>query len=111
MDETSSLASKLVGFADRDGRKFWLTPKALHHIQHDNKIKEPRFFIQQALEKTVAIVDSRSKPGTWLYYAPMGNGLYHTVVANTHDERIKTAYVSDRIKKGGLIWQSSRLEI
>jgi len=110
MNRPASRRSSL-DLLDRDGCKFWLSPKALHHIGHDNKIKDPRLFIQQALEQTVAIVESNSKPGTRLYYAPMGNGLYYTAVANTKDQRIKTAYVSDRIKKGGMIWQSSRLEI
>ena len=111
MDESARLASQLVEFTDRHGRKFWLSPKGLHHIGHDNEIKDPLLFVQQALQQTVAIVESNSKPGTWLYYAPMRNGLYYTAVASTQDQRIKTAYVSSRIKKGEIRWQSSRLEI
>ena len=76
-----------------------------------NTIKDPLLFVQQALQHTVAIVESNSKPGTWLYYAPMKNGLYYPAVANTHDQRIKTASISGKIKKGEMIWQSSRLEI
>lgn len=112
MDESARLTSRsLAEFTDRQGHKFWLTPKALHHIGHDNKIKDPLVFVQQAIQHAVAIVESNSKPGTRLYYAPMGNGLYYTAVANTEDQRIKTAYVSNKIKKGDVIWQSSRLEI
>lgn len=111
MDEAARLAAQYVQFSDRNHRKYLLSPKALHHIKHDNCIDQPTLFIEQTFRNTVIIVESGSKRGTWLYYSPLGNGLYRTVVASTEDQRVKTAYISDRIKKGAVIWQATRLTI
>ena len=107
-DESAQRAAPLVEFTDKDGGQFWLSPKALHHIQHDNCIDDPASFIESTFRNTIAVVESRWMPVTHLYYAPLGK-LFSVVVANATDRRIKTAYISDRIKGGAALWVSPRL--
>jgi hypothetical protein len=93
MDEARQRSEAHVEFTDKDGAKCWLSPKALHHIKHDNLIRDPVGFIEDAFRNTIAIVKR----------------LYRTVVVDSEDHRIKTAYVSDSIKGGEVKWVSPRL--
>lgn len=101
----------LVGFTDKDGIQFWLSPKALHHIRHNHCISDPVSFIQEVFSRTLAIVESKTKAGTRVYYSEhsRAKNLYKAVVANRHDQRIKTAFITDEIKGGGVIWISHNL--
>jgi len=108
MDEASQRSEALCEFTDKDGAKFWLSPKALHHIRHDNFIHDPVGFIEDVFHNTIAVVKSRWHPTRELYYAPVGR-LYRTVVVDSEDHRIKTAYVSESIKGGEVKWVSPRL--
>ena len=107
-DEFSQRTGPLIEFTDKDGGKFWLSPKALHHIKHDNLIDDPVVFIQQVFSNTLAIVESRWSPATHLYYGPLGKQ-YAVVVANISDRRIKTAYKGNDIKGGDALWVNKRL--
>ncbi|MBI4314051.1 MAG: hypothetical protein HY594_04465 [Candidatus Omnitrophica bacterium] len=108
---SSPKTGKLIGFSDKDGIQLWLSPSALHHIQHDHCIHDPVSFIQHVFDKTLAIVESKTKVGTRIYYSEHSKekSLYKAVVANVHDQRIKTAFISDEIKGGGVIWISPSL--
>ena len=108
MAEEISQQGVLLEFTDNLCGKFWLTPKALHHIKHDNLIEDPQSFINQVFRGTIAIVESKWKSETYIYYSPLGK-LYGSVVANTIDRRIKTAFISKEIKGGGVIWISPNL--
>ena len=96
-DEYAQRSAPLVEFTDKDGGKYWLSPKALHHIKHDNCIDDPVGFIENVFRNTIAVVESRWKPAARLYYASLGK-LLSVVVANIDDRRIKTAFISDQIK-------------
>ncbi len=108
MDEARQRSEALLEFTDKDGATFRLSPKALHHIKHDNLVNDPASFIQEAFRNTIAVVKSRWHPTRELYYAPFGT-LYRTVVVDNEDGRIKTAYISDSIKGGGVRWVNPRL--
>ena len=107
MDEAHQRTGRLIAFADKDGGNYWLSPKALHHIKHDNLIHDPTGFIEAVFRNTVAIVKSRWHPTRELYYYSFGK-LYRTVVVDSEDRRIKTAYISDAIKGGEVKWVSPR---
>jgi len=86
MAEPQQRGAQFVEFTDKDGLRFWLFPKAVHHIAHDNRIREPVVFIEHVFRNAIAIIESRSKPGTRLYYAKSGR-LYSTVIANAGEFR------------------------
>lgn len=108
MDEARQRSEALLAFTDKDGATFWLSPKALHHVKHDNLIQDPVVFIEEVFRQTIAIVKSRWHPTRELYYSPFGK-LYRTVVVDNEDHRIKTAYISDSIKGGEAKWVNPRL--
>lgn len=110
MPDEHTGASPLLEFTDKDGGKFWLSPKALHHIKHDNCIGDLVAFIRQVFSHTLTIVESRWSPVTHLYYGEFIRGKsYAVVVANISDRRIKTAYKSPKIKGGDALWINSTL--
>lgn len=108
MEGPRQRAESLLEFTDKDGEKFWLSPHALHHVKHDNHIQDPVEFIEGIFRNMIAVVKSRWHPTRELYYARQGDRLYRTVVVDTEDHRIKTAYLSDSIKGGEVRWVSSR---
>jgi hypothetical protein len=103
MDRAQEQTASLIEFTEKDGGKFFLSPNALHHIQHDNRIQDPVGFIESVFRNPVAIVKSRWHPSRELYYAQVGNR-YRTVVVDSEDRRIKTAYLSEKIKGGDIRW-------
>ena len=107
MEGPGQRAEALLAFTDKDDTQFWLSPKALHHIKHDNLIQDPVGFIEEVFRNTIAVVKSRWHPTRELYYARRGRW-YRTVVVDSEDHRIKTAYLSDSIKGGDVRWSSSR---
>ncbi len=99
---------QLQRFTDRHGNQFFLSPAALRHIRDDNHIADPTDFIAATFHDAIAIIKSRWKPTGLLYYARQASRRYKTVVVDVKDRRIKTAYISEKIKGGEIVWRAPR---
>jgi hypothetical protein len=92
-------------FSDIKGYKYKLYPDTCKHIRLMHpEIENPVTFIQKVFDKTFAIYESTKSREIYLYYNIKSKSLYRVVVANIINRVIKTAYISDKLKKGDLIW-------
>ena len=98
---------------DYQGRAVRLTDERLAHILEHPEMQG----LEQAIEDTVLpparVVQSLSDPGAQLYYrfylgTVVGDKFLCVVVKfDTDDAFVLTAYLTDEIKKGTLIWPTS----
>ncbi len=96
--------TKIIHFKDKDGRSFILSPIGYEHIQREHCIDDPVKFIKDTLLEPFAIVEDKSKHDRWIYHKDYKRGLYKVVVVSLADNRIKTAFISDSIKGGKIVW-------
>ena len=101
--------SKPIHFKDKDNRSFVLSSTAYEHIRREHCIDDPVDFIKDTLLDPFAIVEDKSKHDRWIYHKDYKRNLYKVVVVNLSDGRIKTAFVSDSVKGGKIIWISKKL--
>lgn len=101
-------------FVDRWGRRVRLTPERLGHLQ-----QHPETIGLEDIGRTLAepgtVVQPSSDDSIRLYYRWVPETLvgrkYLCVVVKTHegeDAFIVTAYLTDRVKKGAVVWTSER---
>ena len=76
--------NKSIQFKDKDGRLFVLSPMGYEHIRREHCIADPVEFIKDTLLNPFAVV-------------------------SLADNRIKTAFISDSVKGGKIIWLSKKL--
>jgi hypothetical protein len=100
---------KVIHFKDKDGRLFVLSPMGYEHIKREHCIEDPVDFIKDVLLDPFAIVEDKSKHDRWIYHKDFRRGLYKVVVISLTDSRIKTAFISDSVRGGKIIWLSKRL--
>ena len=110
MDVSDYTKQGIQAFIDKDGNSFTLTLKAFKHIRYDNCIDDPPAFINDVFANTIAIVSDKTSPTRLLYFSEVKRGrLYKTVIADLSDKRIKTAFLSNKIKGGKPKWVSRNL--
>ena len=102
-------------FVDYNENVIRLTDERLRHIseQHHSLLEIPNGIAQTLLNPDEVRLSSRSAD-TQLYYRWYANTKYGNkyvcvvVVFSDYDAWIITAYLTDAIKQGGLVWQSAR---
>jgi len=97
-------------FKDRFDNKIKLTEKRWEHIITEHPEAEPyEDKILEVLLKPDLVKRSKRDKDTFLYYRyykDVYDGKYLLVVAETKEKQeILTCYITDRIKKGDLIWK------
>lgn len=100
----------MVVLTDYEGRSVRLTDERWEHIQEHPEMVGLKEAIAETLEKPEAVVESPSDPLARLYY----RFYHHTTVGGKHmcvvvkivsgDAFVVTAYLTDRVKKGTLLW-------
>ena len=101
--------SRSIRFQDKDGRNFHLSPTGYEHIKREHCINDPVDFIKDTLLEPFAIVEDKSQNDRWIYHKDFRRNLYKVVVVSLSDSRIKTAFISDSVKGGKIIWLSKKL--
>ena len=97
-------------FRDWEGRRIRLTEERLKHILEHPEMKNMIHAIEDALsspEKIVqSLTDSQTRMYFRFYFGTMVGDKYLCVVVKikSSDAFILTAYLTDKIKKGVLIW-------
>ena len=96
--------------SDYEGRSIRLTDERWRHIEEHPEMMGLRRAVAETLSEPEAVVQSASDPLARLYYR-----FYHrTMVGGTHlcvvvkvrqnDAFVVTAYLTDRVKKGNVLW-------
>ncbi len=94
----------MIKFKDKDGREYFLSQATYEHIKKDHCIDDPYAFIKETLLEPFAIIEDRTKSDRWIYHKDYKKSLYKVVVVCLTDKRIKTAFISDEVKGGNIIW-------
>lgn len=100
---------RAVEFRDKDGRIFVLSPTGYQHIKREHCIEDPVGFIKDTLLDPFAIIEDKSKHDRWIYHRDYKRHLYKVVVVSLSDGRIKTAFISDSVKGGKVIWLNKKM--
>ncbi len=101
---------------DHEGRAIRLTDERLAHILDHPEMEGMQSSISETLENPEKIVRSRSDEQAHLYYraypdTTVGEKFLCVVVkALEGDAFVLTAYLTDRIKRGEILWSKSREE-
>ncbi len=99
----------LMELIDRSGRRIKLTEESWKHIAGTHpEIKDMLKDLKGAVEDPELIKRSIYNENVVLlyrYYEHIYEGKYMCVVVGLDEESIVTAYITDRIKKGEVIWK------
>ena len=97
-------------FRDFEGRKLRLSEERERHILEHPEMKAMMPAIKETLQAPEKLVQSLSDPEARLYYrlyreTPVGEKyLCVTVKVRAENSFVLTAYLTDRVKKGGVLW-------
>ena len=100
----------MVILTDYEGRSIRLTDERWRHIEEHPEMVGLRGAVAETLRKPEAVVQSRSDPSARLYYRfyhrTMVGGKYLCVVVKVRreDAFVVTAYLTDRLKRGTVLW-------
>ena len=100
---------KTIQFKDKDGKCFILSATGYEHIKREHFIADPVDFIKDTLLDPFAIVEDKAKHDRWIYHKDFRRNLYKVVVVCLTDSRVKTAFISDSVKGGKIIWLNKKL--
>lgn len=100
----------MVVFTDYEGRSIRLTEERWEHISGHPEMANMRASLEETLRTPEAVLESTADTNARLYYR-----FYHrTMVGGKHlcvvvkvlsgDVFVVTAYLTDRVKKGVLLW-------
>lgn len=93
-------------FTDKNDQTFTLYTEVLEHILSGHpEIAEHLDLIDSTLKNPNFIYRSRIYENRFLYYRSYRKNLYSVVVVDISTKVIKTVYITDRIKKGELVWK------
>jgi len=93
-------------FIDLFGKHFVLYPDVWEHIISGHPEMIDKFNrLSTILSDPIYIFRSKRFYNRHLYYKQLKFKLYFVVVTDVVQNTIKTAYITDRIKEGELIWQ------
>jgi hypothetical protein len=100
----------MKSFRDYRGQSVRLTEERRKHILEHPEMKGMVKYIQETLLRPQQVIQSLSDKGAHLYYrfyigTKVGNKYLCVVVkALKHEAFVLTAYLTDSIKKGEIIW-------
>jgi hypothetical protein len=95
---------------DYTGRKVRLTDERWAHISEHPEMKNMRLALEETLRAPTVVVESLSEPASRLYHRfyprSMVGGKHLCVVVkfSADDAFVVTAYLTDRLKKGKVLW-------
>jgi hypothetical protein len=95
---------------DHEGRRIRLTDERWRHIVEHPEMAPMRERLEETIAAPESVVESLSDPAARLYYrfyqrTIVGGKYLCAVVRITPDDAlVVTAYLTDRIKKGKIIW-------
>jgi hypothetical protein len=96
---------------DYEGRQIRLTEERWAHISEHPEMAEMRRAVEETLEGPEVVVQSASDPEARLYYrfyyrtAVGGKYLCTVVKLRGDDAFVVTAYLTDQVKRGTVLWQ------
>ncbi len=96
---------------DYEGRLIRLTEERWAHISEHPEIVEMGTAVEETLERPEVVVQSLSDPEARLYYRfyPRtlvgGKYLCAAVKVKGDDAFVVTAYLTDQVKRGAVLWQ------
>ena len=93
-----------VKIKDFDEIAFTLTDSVWHHIQESHPEIDAVEILSTTLSSPDCIVCSNWEPSSRLYYKKAGK-YFKVVVVNSEQQTIKTAYTTDNIKSGDIVWK------
>lgn len=97
------------GFEDKFRNKIKLTDEHWSHIVKEHPEVEPyKNRLADVLSNPDLIKRSKRNKDTFLYYRyykDIYEGKYLLAVSKTSDKLLLTAYITDRIKEGDIIWK------
>lgn len=99
---------------DYNGVQVRLTDERLAHILEHPEMHEMATAIQEALLHPEFVVQSKSDETANLYYRyyskTMVGGKYLCVIVKIHesDAFVLTAYLTDKVKKGKVLWKANQ---
>jgi hypothetical protein len=100
----------MATLSDYEGRSVLLTDERWHHIEEHPEMIGLRRAVAETLHEPAAVIQSASDPLAWLYYRfyhrTMVGGKHLCVVVKVRqdDAFVVTAYLTDRVKKGIILW-------
>ena len=100
--------------ADHDGRHIRLTDERLRHIHEHPEMAGLDAAIAETLAEPEQVIESVSDPQMRLYYRPYSRTpvgakwLCIVVKIAANDAFIVTAYLTDRPKRGNVLWSRGR---
>jgi hypothetical protein len=97
------MSNVLHQFHDKDGTTYVLLAGVWGHIRRAHPEIQDARWIGDVLKEPDVIVRSNWSPTGRLYYRRHGK-YYRTVVVDVMERRVKTAYITDRIKSGETVW-------
>jgi hypothetical protein len=99
---------------DYQGRAVRLTPERLAHIREHPEMRDMERAIEHTLARPQCVIASSTDHDARLYYryyehTPV-DGKYLCVVLKLprNDAFVLTAYLTDTVKQGVLVWQSAK---
>lgn len=104
----------MMFFEDFQGKKIRLTDERLAHILEHPEMKGMAKEIEQALLNPEKVVQSVSDPDAQLYYrfyigTRVGDKYLCVIVkVKGQDAFILTAYLTDTVKKGDVVWTKKK---
>ena len=102
----------MIELADYQGRPVRLTAERWRHILDHPELSDMEAAIELAVREPQMVVRSRTDPSTWLYYRHEpktvvgGKWLCVVIKYMDADAFVLTAYLTDRPKKGDVVWRS-----
>lgn len=101
----------LMEFIDRFSRRIKLTEERWNHIAKMHpELRDMLEYLKGALEDPELVKRSVYNENVVLfyrYYAHIYEGKHMCVVVRLDEESIVTAYITDRIKKGKVVWKKN----
>jgi len=100
----------MVVLTDYEGRSVRLTDERWRHIEEHPEMVGLRRAVAETLREPEAVIQSATDPSARLYYRfyhrTMVGGKHLCVVVKVRQEDafVVTAYLTDRVKKGTLLW-------
>ena len=104
----------MTTLVDHRGRAVRLTRERLEHILLHPEMAGLEAAIAESLRQPERVIQSLSDPDAWLYYrrypvTPVGNKYLCVVVkSGATDAFVVTAYLTDKAKRGTLLWPETR---
>jgi hypothetical protein len=105
-----TLGLAMAEITDFEGRSVRLTDERWAHISEHPEMAGMRAAVEESLREPETVIQSLSDPEARLYYrlfrrTPVGEKYLCIVVKTRGDNAfVVTAYLTDRVKRGSILW-------